>query len=778
MAKNNRKKASVSAAEELKRKKCEIAGICLIALGIFSLFCVFTSLVGVVGQWLGGVFFGALGIYAYVVPFAFGLGGIMTILSYKRHINALKAVFFVLGILGVLLLTHSIYAGGARFELENFGTAVSSSWTVGMNQHGGAGVIGGVLFSAVYFLIDITGCVILSVLLIASSVIMLTNLSLKRMGTRIRERSDERRRIRREEREERREARKNQLYIGKVENPTKKTLPEPKETGDRTKLPRLDLAQYDEFEKYDREPKKTPRTRRMPENTVKPQPAAATAPVKAKPDGKKEYVLPPISLLRQPDRSSAPRENTAEKAATLLQALKSFGVAAQVQSVTTGPSITRYEVALAPGVKLSRVQALQDDIALAMAANGIRIAPIPGKSTVGVEVPNTYATAVLFRDVVDSAEFRASKSKISVAFGKDGAGNVITADLHKMPHLLIAGATGSGKSVCMNTIIASILYKARPDEVKLIMIDPKVVELSIYNGIPHMAVPVVTSPKKAAGALNWAKKEMEGRYAKFSSAMVKDLAGYNEWAQKNGEEKLPQIVILIDELSDLMMVAGKEIEDSICRLAQMARAAGMYLVLATQRPSVDVITGVIKANIPSRIAFAVSSSHDSRTIIDMIGAEKLLGKGDMLYFPAGIPKPIRAQGAFVSEEEIENIVEFVKAQGASDSGEMASLIQQEMEMAANGTPPPDAAAQNGDKDDEEEELFKKAVRTVIINNQSSVSFVQRKLKIGFNHASNLVEMMEERGILGKPDPSNKNMRAILMTPEEYMLTFKVSIDDE
>lgn len=774
---------------ELKKKKCEIVGISLCALGLFSCFCVFSDIVGVVGRLWGDLLFGLFGVIAYAVPILLIVFGVISILSYDKKLNTLKIFAVIMGVVAVFIFVHTLYSNN-YLNLENFGTLVSSSWTSGVNAaseaetviHAGTGVVGGLLFSVFYFLIDIIGCIILSIAMMIISLILLTNLSIKKVGTQIKYKIDA-------GVESHKQKKKAKLYIGSVGDEKRTTGYEP--GGRQLRLPDepVHTPAYEEPEiVYTDEDRQLQEKAERPKRKLESIPETKDSRIAVAEEemryssakDTKEYRLPPLSILKQSQPGEAEsRENTAERSRTLLVTLQSFGITAHIQNITTGPSITRYELTLAPGIKLSRVQALQDDIALAMAANGIRIAPIPGKSTIGVEVPNAKATAVLLRDVLQTPEFLNSPSKICVGLGKDAAGRVITADLHKMPHLLIAGATGSGKSVCMNTIIASILFKATPDEVKLIMVDPKVVELSVYNDIPHLAVPVVTDPTKAAGALNWAKKKMIERYSMFAHAGVKDLSGYNVWADQNEEERLPQIVILIDELSDLMMVCGKDIEDSICRLAQMARAAGMYLVLATQRPSVDVITGLIKANIPSRIAFAVSSSHDSRTILDMVGAEKLLGKGDMLFYPTGEPKPIRAQGAFISEKEVEELVSFIKEQNVStDNDQLAEEIAVEMERSLQNASASKNASSGGNDSDDEDELFVKAVQTVILNNQSSISFLQRKLKVGFNRASTLIERMEEKGILSKPDPSNKNIRAILMSQERFMLEYGERADIE
>lgn len=469
----------------------------------------------------------------------------------------------------------------------------------------------------------------------------------------------------------------------------------------------------------------------------------------------KVYHMPPINLLTR--SSGAVKTNNKAlqaKAMKLEETLKNFHVDAKVVQVTQGPTVTRYEIQPAVGVKVSSIVRLSDDIALNLEARSIRIeAPIPGKAAVGIEVENDAVSMVKLRDIIESKAFRDAKSKITFTVGKDISGNAIVADLKSMPHLLIAGSTGSGKSVCINSIILSVLYKATPDEVKLILIDPKVVELGNYNGIPHLLIPVVTDPSKAAAALNWAVAEMTDRYKKFAETGVRDLESYNEAMKADGEEEkvLPQVVIIIDELADLMMAAPSQIEESICRLAQMARAAGMHLIVATQRPSVDVITGVIKANIPSRIAFAVSSQVDSRTILDMQGAEKLVGKGDMLFYPMGMGKPIRVQGAFVSDGEVHDVIQYIK--GQVDETTYSEEILTKIERTGN-------AAQGEEADD----LLPEAIDLVVKSGQASVSMLQRRFRIGYNRAARIVDMMEARGIIGPQDGSRP--RQVLMTEEE------------
>lgn len=483
------------------------------------------------------------------------------------------------------------------------------------------------------------------------------------------------------------------------------------------------------------------------------QPAAAPAEPAEKP-----YVFPPISLLgRDPGNSSGSGILEQQKNGRKLEmTLKSFGVEARVINVSAGPTVTRYEVSPSQGVKVSKIVNLADDIALNLAASGIRIeAPIPGKAAVGIEVPNKETKSVYLRTVLESDAFRKHPSKLAFALGEDITGNPIVTDIAKMPHLLIAGATGSGKSVCINTLITSILYKADPKEVKLLLVDPKVVELSVYNGIPHLLIPVVTDPKKASAALNWAVREMLERYNDFAACGVRDIKGFNAMKEEKGEPeaKMPQIVIIIDELADLMMAAPGEVEDSICRLAQMARAAGMHLIIATQRPSVDVITGVIKANIPSRLAFAVSSGIDSRTILDMVGAEKLLGKGDMLFYPSGQAKPSRIQGAFVTDKEVEQIVDFLRK--SSRPGYTQEMVDQITAVAKTTSGP----------SEETDEFFEQAVDLILEKEKASVSMLQRQFRIGYNRAARLMDELERRGLVG-PEEGSKP-RKVLITRAQW-----------
>lgn len=479
------------------------------------------------------------------------------------------------------------------------------------------------------------------------------------------------------------------------------------------------------------------------------------------------YEKPPLSCLAAPKttRNLKYEDELKANATKLIDTLKSFGVETRIVDICRGPSVTRYEIQPAAGVKISRITNLSDDIALNLAAGGIRIeAPIPNKAAVGIEVPNKNRSTVTFREIVDTDQYRSAKSKLFVALGKDIAGNCMYADLAKMPHLLVAGTTGSGKSVCMNAMIVSILYNATPDEVKLLMIDPKQVEFTVYNGIPHLIVPVVSDPRKASGALAWAVTEMLTRYKMFSDNNVRDISGYNSICESIGQKKLPQIVIFIDELSDLMMAAPHEVEDSICRLAQMARAAGMHLVIATQRPSVDVITGLIKANIPSRLSLKTSSQIDSRTIIDTVGAEKLLGNGDMLFYPVGIAKPIRIQGCFLSDKEVETVVDFIKTQGQNhyDDDVMQEIERQAaVDKKKNGG----AASSDDDGESEADEMIPKAIEVVVDAQMASTTLLQRKLKLGYARAARIIDNLEERGIIGPYEGAKP--RKVLISKQQW-----------
>ncbi len=520
------------------------------------------------------------------------------------------------------------------------------------------------------------------------------------------------------------------------------------------------------------EKKEVPKAKEKVQNAFE---ISETAFVSTRSGKSRPYKFPPMSCLSTPDLSqnvdySRELEANGER---LINVLKSFGVQAKLIEICRGPSVTRYEIQPAPGIKISKITGLANDIAMNMASAGVRIeAPIPNKSAVGIEIPNRNRTMVLLREIIDTKEYRKSDSKLNIALGKDITGNIICTDIAKMPHLLIAGTTGSGKSVCINSMIVSLLYNATPDEVKLLMIDPKQVEFTVYNGIPHLLVPVVSDPRKAAGALAWAVTEMLNRYKLFSERNVRNIKGYNKFCEANPDiPKMPQIVIFIDELSDLMMAAPNEVEDSICRLAQMARAAGMHLVIATQRPSVNVITGVIKANIPSRISLSVSSQIDSRTIIDTAGAEKLLGNGDMLFSPVGMSKPLRIQGAFLSDSEVEDVVEFIKSQ---KEGSYDEDIIEEIEKHAINEKKRAGYDVEDDEDDDADEMLPDAIRVVVDMQAASTTMLQKKLKLGYARASRIIDDLEARGIVGPSEGAKP--RKVLLSKQQYMEMNALSSD--
>lgn len=710
--------------------KYEIIGIAILAMAGFALASLISLKTGSVGGFFSRVLTTLLGKTAFVAPVATGFFGLALMIKRKALYVTQRGVGFILIYICLLGFIHSGTPAGEEF-LPEYVTA-----------HGG--YAGGVIIKILriffgnlggYLLLGATG-VIAAILIADRSLVtgcnelhdqVRDNMSQLREKWKIRKPED----ANAEDEEPRRfdirpaAVRKNPLFLA--------------------------------AELVDEEPAPLAATASEPEE---PDNKTSVSPV-ASPAGKKEqpaeqpvnkgkgYHLPQISLLKKVNKLKTGKstKEITDNARILEETLASFGVNAKVIDVSQGPAITRYELQPAPGVKVSRIVNLADDIALKLAATGVRIeAPIPGKAAVGIEVPNKNVSVVLLRDVLETPEFQNTPSKLTVGLGYDIAGVPIIADLGKMPHMLVAGATGSGKSVCINTLILSILFKAAPEEVKFLLIDPKVVELSVFNGIPHLMAPVVTDPKKAASALRWAVQEMEKRYLLFAAAGVREIKRYNNCAPEGN--RLPYIVVIIDELADLMMVAPGDVEDAICRLAQMARAAGIHLVLATQRPSVDVITGIIKANIPSRISFAVSSQVDSRTILDMAGAEKLLGKGDMLFYPVGAPKPHRVQGAFVSDGEVEDVVEYTKRQAEPEFSEDVFSAEQETEHEVC---------------EEEDELLDDAIRLVLDTGQASISMLQRRFRIGYSRAARLIDMMEQMRIVG-PNIGSK-AREIIATAE-------------
>ena len=768
---------------------------------------------GKVGNVVSSFFFGIVGIVAYVLPIVF-IWLLLFIISNKE--NKIAWLKGLAAILAVVFLTTLIEVALHSDEPVTFVQAFQN----GYERKEGGGIIGAAFSNLFLTAFGVIGSYVVSIAGILISALLVTEKALfsllSKKGKQVRteqmanrEVKNQKREQRQMEREQERLRRMDQKVSGvaldtkvgqKKSGPSIDEMSEINFSGnvifdesDET----LDGKQIQNIERTNEEGK-------MPRNTVKNRPLVTEAPIitetiPAKPvsvvpvepaivEEKEEdiavamntackqpddhYSFPPVRLLKKGtgNKQGESSKTLKDTAAKLEQTLKNFGVNVTITDVSCGPSVTRYELQPEQGVKVSKIVSLADDIKLNLAAADVRIeAPIPGKAAVGIEVPNKENVTVMLRDLIESDAFANHKSKIAFPAGKDIGGNVIVSDIGKMPHVLIAGATGSGKSVCINTIIMSILYKAKPSEVKLIMIDPKVVELSVYNGIPHLMIPVVTDPKKAAGALHWAVAEMTDRYQKFAQANVRDLAGYNDKIQKNLDQgmipadgKMPQIVIIVDELADLMMVAPGDVEDAICRLAQLARAAGIHLILATQRPSVNVITGLIKANMPSRVAFAVSSGVDSRTILDMNGAEKLLGKGDMLFYPQGYQKPLRVQGAFVSDEEVANVVQFLTQQNPE------ATYDPEIEQKMNGISigkSTSITSGSDETEDDKDRYFEEAGRLLIEKERGSIGMLQRVFKIGFNRAARIMDQLQEAGVVG-PEEGTKP-RKILLTMEEF-----------
>ena len=771
------------------------------------------------GGWLAihNFVLGLFGFFGYVAPIVIGVAAVYLAMDKLRGKVLLRIVEFTLFLLLVSSFVHIL---GIAPEAHNYSDSFGRAWEKG---HSSTGIFGALLGYPLFALLDKPGAWIFCLLLIFATFMLMTGTTLialfKAMSKPVKK-IEQVAEMAFEPKEERQGDKAN------VDIPLdgdKPKAPEKKLTAEEHK--QNVITQYRELDKEDAPIDIRSSSKKAPQKSVaasKPDVDATVAAVSERADeempddapqssnvadviskvntnadskskildfqvpegsavtfdtGEKEYKYPPVSLLSEPTPDST-KNITAELESTatlLVDTLRSFGVESRIINISRGPSVTRYELQPAAGVKISKITNLANDIAMNLATSGVRIeAPIPNKPAVGIEVPNKNTSIVKIREIIDSQTFSTSKSKLSVALGKDISGEQRIADISKMPHGLIAGATGSGKSVCINSIIMSILFKATPDEVKLLLIDPKVVELGIYNGIPHLIVPVVTDPRKAAGALGWAVLEMEKRYKLFAENDVRNLAGFNELAEKRDDlMKMPQMVIIIDELADLMMTAPGEVEDSICRLAQKARAAGIYLIVATQRPSVDVVTGLIKANIPTRIAFAVSSQVDSRTIIDVGGAEKLMGKGDMLFFPTGAIKPERIQGCFVSDAEVEKVVQYLKSDHKNEYDE--DVIQEierqaAKEKAAKSGLPEDAVDDDGDP------MLDAAIECVIDMGQASTSLLQRKLKLGYARAARIVDMMEERGVVGPYEGSKP--RQVLISKEQWLERKAGSSDNE
>ena len=797
MAKKKTKKKTNKKAKK-RASNMDLAVVAIIILSILLCVLIYGNS-GIVGVKLNEILGGMMGIIKYILPIGTFLIGIKLALDDDEYLTSKLTQYTVLLIsVAVLMSAWQINSGEMSISNKTMQTVVKEAYNLGTQDIGG-GALGVILAMPLSKLLSPIGTIILCVGVVIMLAVFTFGINISEIINNFVEKTEENREEKYERRQQLREEQKKARMEAKqesIEN-RKKAKELQKEQARREALEEEDVGEQIKInfggrilEEDDKKGRKkydhsnddlTPLTKET-KKTQSIQPDVIENNLFRQEEEKKEdktkevlqlehamvvedenYEYPPIELLSKPDKKKLKGGAKAltDTATKLQKTLYSFGVSAKVENVSVGPAITRYELKPAEGVRVSKIANLADDIALNLAAETIRIeAPIPGKQAVGIEVPNKEKEAVHLREVLESEDFQNNKSKLTVALGKDVAGNIQLADIAKMPHVLIAGSTGSGKSVCINTIISSIIYNAKPSEVKMVMVDPKVVELSVYNGIPHLLIPVVTDPKKAAGALAWAVQEMDNRYNLFAAKGVRDIKGYNKAIEKEeGQGTLPQIVIIVDELADLMMVAAKDVEEAICRLAQKARAAGMHLVIATQRPSVDVITGLIKANVPSRIAFAVSSQVDSRTILDSVGAEKLLGKGDMLFFPTGFPKPVRVQGAFVSDEEVEKIVGFVKKNGT------ANYSEDILETIENSNKTEKELAQEQAEDDETDPFLMDAIEAVIEQGTASTSFIQRKFKVGYARAGRIIDQMEERGIISGYQGSKP--REVLMPKERW-----------
>ena len=763
---------------------------------------------GSVGNAISSFFFGLVGLVCYPLPIFLFLG-VAFVIANKRNPRAYrKMAGFVLLFLAVCLFLQLV-TEGAVYERD-----FMAYYRVSAEYKTGGGLLGGALSRLLVQAFGTVGTYVITVIAMVISFVLITQKSMfdmiKKFSRKMYRRAVERKALRQEElkarqeeqaekeqQQERRKKRKERtedfLKETEVNEPEQeiKRKKEPKASRKKAKEQEVsgDILLDEPFvpenafpihraEELVQDLEEIVPPPEEEKETSKKNPRSSKAEIEQgihevseeialkEAEVKKAYEFPPMELLKKGKQTGGDSDaHLRETAGKLQETLHNFGVNVSITNVSCGPTVTRYELQPEQGVKVSKIVGLTDDIKLNLAATDIRIeAPIPGKAAVGIEVPNENNSTVMLRDLLQSEAFSSCKSKLAFAAGKDIAGKPVITDIAKMPHLLIAGATGSGKSVCINTIIISLLYKASPDDVKLIMIDPKVVELSVYNGIPHLFIPVVTDPKKAAGALNWAVAEMTDRYNKFAQYNVRDLKGYNAKVEsisniedENKPKKLPQIVIIVDELADLMMVAPGEVEDSICRLAQLARAAGIHLIIATQRPSVNVITGLIKANMPSRIAFSVSSGVDSRTILDMNGAEKLLGKGDMLFYPQGYQKPARVQGAFVSDQEVGAVVDFLSKQ--NPTAEYDKEIQEKIEAVKETT------AAGADTANDRDVYFADAGKFIIEKDKASIGMLQRVFKIGFNRAARIMDQLYEAGVVG--DEEGTKPRKVLMSMEEF-----------
>lgn len=766
----------------------QVAAVILLALAILFI-CILLIEGGSLWGVLHNVFFGLLGPCAFMVPPLMVYIAVM--LAREKHTGTLSGKLWqcVLLVVSVSSTVHIFHAGT---DIGYF-ASLRQAYIDGTHWAGG-GLIGTLLgdpmerlFTDVgakiilllllfVFFMLVTGTTVISFFGMLFKPVKKTKESLSEAATVMREKAVEREE-KREEKKERKRSAKIDVELG--DGYQNEALPAAKGAASEEPLQvdppvpntkeRLEQAATELVQEPQLTNEKEPREKKAPKGADLSIGDEIARAAEDAAQGE-SYRYPPITLLDPPapHNETESRQEQQQTAALLVKTLNDFGVSTKVIDVSRGPAVTRYELEPSAGVKLSRITGLSDDIALRLATTGVRIeAPIPNKAAVGIEVPNRFSTMVRLRELIDTPDFSMAKSKLTVALGRDIAGKIVLADLAKMPHLLIAGTTGSGKSVCTNTMIQSVLFRASPEEVRLLLIDPKQVEFGVYNGIPHLLVPVVTDPRKAAGALGWAVTEMLARYKAFADNNVRDLKAYNELAKKSDTiQPKPQILIVIDELSDLMMAASNEVEDSIVRLAQMARAAGMHLVIATQRPSVDVITGLIKANIPSRLALTVASSVDSRTILDAGGADKLLGNGDMLFMPIGLSKPMRVQGAYVSDHEVESVVDFLK--NSEDSAhEYDDDVMQEIERQASAAGKGSArAAADDDVDGEADEMLPQAIEVVVEAGMASTSLLQRKLRLGYARAGRIIDEMESRGIVGPHEGSKP--RQVLITRQQWL----------
>lgn len=779
MAKNKKKPMNKKNTNENSNNKTDIKGIILISLGLILALAIYTNFAGALSIFARKIIFNLIGILSlglpiYLIYFGINLIKFKSNIKYARKIIGITVIYVIIGLFFASVKIQTVDSIGFSNTLRDI-----LSYD-GFNIHGG--LLCHIIAYPLSMLVGFLGAYIFYITFAIISSVLLMDITLYEVYTEIVNKFKSRKKAIRKFKSSNKKASSPSIaiddssedkFIKDINNKIKildfMRNSEIKDNVDTLPEINIHISEEDNtLDEYNVElfnnikhssTKHNKGITESEKNVVTKE--IDTMLNTSKENSIKIYTYPKLDLLNNNAKSKMKNEDKQDlfdNANKLEDTLMSFGVEAKVLQVTKGPSVTRFEIQPSPGVKVSKIVNLQDDIALGLAASAVRMeAPIPGKSAIGIEVSNKKQTPVFLREVLDSKEFQESTKKISFALGKDITGTCIVGDLSEMPHMLIAGATGSGKSVCINSLIVSLLYKYSPDEIKLLMIDPKVVELSIYNGIPHLLIPVVTEPKKAAGALNWAVNEMDKRYELFTKYKVKNIKSYNQQVDKGFiSEKLPYIVLIVDELADLMMTCPNDVEDYICRLAQKARAAGIHLIIATQRPSVDVITGVIKANIPSRISFAVSSGVDSRTILDQTGAEKLLGRGDMLYSPMGANKPLRIQGAFISEEEVENVVDFIKS-----SEDEVNYREEIIEHINNENL--SSSSHSGDSE-ENDELLDEAIKLVVEYQQASTSFIQRKLRIGFNRASRIMEELEAKGIISERDGSKP--RQVLIAKDE------------